>query len=121
MRDFDFAVIRQVLRRYEPLSRSHVFINLDTVCFEGGEEIIELLSGVVFSRECSIYFVSEQISTFLTDGDEAANLIVFFLGHEHEDFSPSSHCPNQAEPSTKSQRHTRYRAGSRRMTEKTMK
>src|SRR5580765_1384087 len=70
----------------------NVFINLDAVGFEGGEEIIELLSGVVFSRECSIYFVSEQITAFLTDGDKVANLIVLFLGHEHEGFSPSSHC-----------------------------
>jgi hypothetical protein len=73
----------------------HVFINLDTVMFQAGEEIVQVLRRMVFGREYAIHFVGEQISALFTGGDEAAKLVIFFLGHKHEDFSPSSHYPTE--------------------------
>jgi hypothetical protein len=47
-----------------------------------------------FGREHAIYFIRKQIAAFLTDGDKVADVVVFFLGHEHEGFLPVKPLPD---------------------------
>src|SRR5882762_5264313 len=76
------------------LGRGSVFVNLNAVGFQGGEQGIQLFGGMFFPREHVIYFIRKQIAALLAHTEQVAELIIFFLGHEHEGFSPSSYCRN---------------------------
>jgi hypothetical protein len=39
---------------------------------------------VILGREHTIHFIGQEIAALLTNGEEVAELIVFFLGNEHE-------------------------------------
>ncbi len=76
------------------LRRGSVFKDFDAVSFEGGEKMIQLFGRMFFGRERAIHFIAEQIAAVLTYSDKVADLVVLFLGHEHEGLSPSSHWQN---------------------------
>ena len=74
------------------LCRGGVFVNFNAIGFQAYEKGIELFGRVFLGREHAIHLIRKQIATLLTDNDKVAKMIVFFLGHKHEGFSPSSHC-----------------------------
>src|SRR5258706_965238 len=76
------------------LGRGSVFVNRNAHGFQTGEQGIQLLGGMFFAGEHVIYFIRKQIAALLAHTEQVAELIIFFLGHKHEGFSPSSYCRN---------------------------
>ncbi len=90
MWNFNLGGFGQFDRSVGQFGRGNILVNFNAVSFQAGEKSIQLFGRMFFGREHAIYFIREQISTFLTDGDKVADLVVFFLGHKHEGFLPQA-------------------------------
>ena len=66
-------------RRARGLGRGHIFVDVDAVALEGGEQVVDFFRGMNFGGQDVVYFVVEQVAPLLAHVDELAYLIVFFF------------------------------------------
>ncbi len=72
------------------LRRGLVFVNIDSVAFKRGKQVVDFFRGVYFGRQGVVYFVVEQVPALFTQGDELPYLIVFFFNSQRQGNLPKS-------------------------------
>src|SRR5713101_3137752 len=89
---FDFGSIRyrRIGGGASRFRGGEVFVDIDTVTLEGGEEVVNLLRRVHFGGKDVVYFVIEQVSPLLAHGNELAYLIIFLFNGQRQEILPES-------------------------------
>ncbi len=72
------------------LRGGEVFVDIDTVALEGGEQVVNLLRRVDFSGQDVVYFVIEQVSALLAQGNELTYLVIFLFNSQRQEILPKS-------------------------------
>ena len=70
------------------LGGGQVFVNIDAVALEGGEQVVDLLRGMHFGGQDVVYFVIEQVAPLLAHGNELPYLIIFFFNRQRQGILP---------------------------------
>ena len=72
------------------LCRGEVFVDIDPVALERGEQVVDFFRGVHFGGQDVVYFVIEQVAALLAHGNELPYLIVFFFNGQRQEILPKS-------------------------------
>ena len=70
------------------LGGGEVFVNIDAVALEGGEQVVDLFRGMHFGRQNVVYFVVEQVAALLAHGNELLYLVVFLFNRQRQGILP---------------------------------
>ena len=96
---FGIAALADFRGRACGLGAGGVFVDVDAVALEGGEQVVDLLRRVHLGREHVVYLVVEQVAAFLAHVDELADLVIRFLQSPATKVSPLvKPLPELAEP-----------------------
>jgi hypothetical protein len=68
------------------LGDGDIFIQVDAVALEGGEQVVELLRRVHLRREEIVHLVVEQVAALLARVDELAYLVILFFNDQCQRF-----------------------------------
>ncbi len=77
--DSDFRPVGTIGCGQSGLCARQVFVDVNAVTLEGGEQIVNFFRGMHLGRQNIVHFIVEQVTAFLAHRDELSYLIVFFF------------------------------------------